>query len=125
MVTIDRLRGLGQICDLYTDCSSQGGQTIDPTDVTGNSSIWANVLNTVGQLGTAFAPVVRNITTPFATYSSVGPYGSTMSSIPISTAAMSPGGGVLQGGYGAGIGGGSLLLIGAVALFAIMASKGH
>lgn len=124
MVTIDRLRGLGMTqaeADAYS--AYIGADPGTTTDVTGNSSIWANVLSTVGQLGAAFAPAIRNITTPYATYSSVSPYGMTSSSVPVGTPVSVGSMGI--GSPIGGIGGGTLLLLG-VGLVAVMAmSRGH
>ena len=112
MVTIDRLRGLGDCGGgdvVY--CPGGGIDMPDSTNVTGNSGIWANILNTVGQLGVAFAPAVKNLTTPYATYSSVSPYGTSMSSIPMGQPAISSYG-MPNLGSGLGISGGTLLLLG-------------
>lgn len=124
MVTTDRLKGLGMTqaeADAYS--TYIGADPVDTTDVTGNSSIWANVLATVGQLGASFAPAIKNITTPYATYSSVSPYGMTSSSVPVGTP-MSVG----SMGIGnpiAGISGSTLLILG-IGLVAVMAmSRGH
>ncbi len=133
MITVDRLKGLG---DIGTDWNSYIGAdpmgteigygTPPVSDVTQNSNIWAGALNTVGQLGVAFAPAVRNITTPYATSSTVGPYGTTTTSIPMSPGATM---GNTLSSLGTGVpslGGISpiMLLVGA-ALVMMMMGRGH
>ena len=130
MITVDRFRGLGDTCDIfgcYPSSSPGGSMGPDPTDVTGNSSIWANALNTLGQVGVAFAPVVKNITTPYATTTVVGPYGTSTSSVPVGVAAPPMGTSLSSLGMGIPSLGISpnMLLIGALLIGAVLMSRGH